>query len=35
MRRPRAQVGAVSAEHLGFDEYDVVQQRLTSHHYHP
>ena len=33
MRRPRAQVCAVSAEHLGFDEYDVVQQRLTSHHY--
>jgi SAM-dependent methyltransferase len=26
---------AVSAEHLGFDEYDVVQQGLTSHHYYP
>jgi len=25
----------VSAEHLGFDEYDLVQQRLTSHHYYP
>jgi len=25
----------VSPEHLGFDEYDVVQQRLTSHHYYP
>lgn len=23
----------VSPEHLGFDEYDTVQQRLTSHHY--
>jgi len=26
---------AVSAEHLGLDEYDVVQQGLTSHHYYP
>jgi SAM-dependent methyltransferase len=26
---------AVSPEHLGFDEYDIVQQRLTSHHYYP
>ena len=26
---------AVSAAHLGFDEYDVVQQGLTSHHYYP
>jgi hypothetical protein len=26
---------AVSAEHLGFDEYDLVQQGLTSHHYYP
>ena len=26
---------AVSAEHVGFDEYDVVQQGLTSHHYYP
>jgi Methyltransferase domain len=26
---------AVGAEHLGFDEYDVVQQGLTSHHYYP
>jgi SAM-dependent methyltransferase len=25
----------VSREHLGFDEYDTVQQRLTSHHYYP
>lgn len=25
----------VSAEHLGFDEYDPVHQRLTSHHYYP
>jgi SAM-dependent methyltransferase len=25
----------VSPEHLGFDEYDTVQQRLTSHHYYP
>jgi SAM-dependent methyltransferase len=25
----------VSADHLGFDEYDTVQQRLTSHHYYP
>jgi hypothetical protein len=25
----------VSPEHLGFDEYDIVQQRLTSHHYYP
>jgi Methyltransferase domain len=26
---------AVSAEHFGFDEYDVVRQKLTSHHYYP
>ena len=26
---------AVSAEHLGFDDYDLVQQGLTSHHYYP
>ena len=25
----------VSAEHLGFDEYDVLTQRLVSHHYSP
>ncbi len=25
----------VSPEHVGFDEYDLVHQRLTSHHYHP
>jgi SAM-dependent methyltransferase len=25
----------VSREHLGFDEYDTVLQRLTSHHYYP
>ena len=25
----------VSPEHLGFDEYDVAPQRLTSHHYNP
>jgi SAM-dependent methyltransferase len=25
----------VSLEHLGFDEYDVVDQLLTSHHYYP
>ena len=25
----------VSPEHLGFDEYDLVGQRLTSHHYYP
>lgn len=25
----------VSEEHLGFDEYDLVRQRLTSHHYYP
>jgi len=25
----------VSPEHLGFDEYDVVDQLLTSHHYYP
>ena len=24
-----------SPEHVGFDEYDVVEQRLTSHHYYP
>jgi hypothetical protein len=26
---------AVGAEHLGFDEYDIVHQGLTSHHYYP
>jgi Methyltransferase domain len=26
---------AVTAEHLGYDEYDVAQQSLTSHHYYP
>jgi SAM-dependent methyltransferase len=26
---------AASPEHLGFDEYDTVEQRLTSHHYYP
>lgn len=26
---------AVTPEHLGFDEYDVVTQRLVSHHYSP
>jgi SAM-dependent methyltransferase len=26
---------AVAPDHLGFDEYDVVEQRLTSHHYYP
>jgi SAM-dependent methyltransferase len=25
----------VGPEHLGFDEYDLVEQRLTSHHYYP
>jgi SAM-dependent methyltransferase len=25
----------VTPEHLGFDEYDVAQQGLTSHHYYP
>ena len=25
----------VSPEHLGFDEYDVARQSLTSHHYYP
>ena len=25
----------VSPEHVGFDEYDLVHQRLTSHHYYP
>ena len=25
----------VSPDHLGFDEYDVVRQGLTSHHYYP
>jgi hypothetical protein len=25
----------VSPEHLGFDEYDVAAQRITSHHYWP
>jgi len=26
---------SVAPEHLGFDEYDLVGQRLTSHHYYP
>ena len=26
---------AVSPEHVGFDEYDLATQRLTSHHYYP
>jgi hypothetical protein len=26
---------AVGSDHLGFDEYDVVHQALTSHHYYP
>jgi len=25
----------VTSEHVGFDEYDTVEQRLTSHHYYP
>src|SRR5262249_56850522 len=26
---------SVTPEHLGFDEYDLVDQGLTSHHYYP
>lgn len=26
---------AIGSDHLGFDEYEIVEQRLTSHHYYP